>query len=108
MGSIELDVPLKYQRSSSRTSTGSLHRDALLPREDPPSPDGQPKRRKISKPLLRQVSKNSMNNENAAFGKTSEAGGKTISPVRHNDFDELTPEGIITRPALGELDDNIP
>ena len=107
IGNIELDISLKNQRSSSRTSTGSLRKDSLPAREEAPSPDGQPKRRKISRTLLRQASTNSMHNENSSYVKASQANEKTISPVRHNDVDDLTPEGIITRSVLGELDDNV-
>ena len=105
---IELDVPPKHQQNLTRISPSSHDKGNTCEGNEAFSPPGDQKRRKTSNRLSQDALYGTQgSNENASLNKHFSLDNQISSPVKHNEIDDLTAEGIVTRSALGEVDENI-
>ena len=105
---IELDVPPKHQQNLTRTTPTNLDKENSREEDEAILPAGDQKRRRTSSKFFQDVLHSAQGgNEDASLHKRFGLDSQISSPAKHNEIDDLTPEGIVSRPALGELDENI-
>ena len=107
--SIELDVPPKHQPSLTRTASSSYDKENARIGGETGSPAGDQKRRRVSTQAeVHTLLKIHGYNENGAIDRAPDLDRDSNSPAKdHNDIDNLTAEGIVSRSPLVEIDENL-
>ncbi|KAG8533712.1 uncharacterized protein KY384_001453 [Bacidia gigantensis] len=107
---IEMDAPPKRQHSLSQTLALGHDKENLTVEDSAILPAGDLKRRRLTPANEREkgcFSKMGISSGNRAAGVDSLESSKSSSPVKHNDVDYLTTEGVMTRAFAGSFDSNL-
>ncbi|KAL9100270.1 MAG: hypothetical protein Q9163_004330 [Psora crenata] len=105
---IGLEVPRVDQCKASPDSVSDANKENIHASVDADTPRGDSKRRRISNDIESNATLKVNLDSSREVGMNASGDGSTEnSPAKHNDIDYLTTEGVVTRTAFDELDENI-
>ncbi|KAL9129778.1 MAG: hypothetical protein Q9217_001854 [Psora testacea] len=107
-GEIGLEVPCNDETKAFRASSRDYNKGNPHTSEETITPRGDSKRRRISDNIESDVMLNiNIDGCREVTKGVSKAEIRGSSPIKHNDIDDLTAEGVVSRDSLDRLEENI-